>query len=120
MRHVIIALAVVAHAAPVQAGQTAYWDGTGCTIHLTPGQAHVAELHCHNARTAGLEPITGYMEDGGVGVSLTVDHTGEPAIGQAPDEFIFMPDAGYWVEPPTLMIDELADGVAYVYEWTGS
>ena len=116
MRHVLQALAVVAHAAPAWAGQTAYWDGTGCTLRLVEGRAHVAEMDCHNRLNAANTFVSADLEAGGLLVTLTIVH--EP--GDSPDWFhIAVPD-GYWADPSQFELPENEGRVVLIYEWTGS
>lgn len=102
-------------ALPAHAQDTAMWNGTGCTLIPVDGQAHVAELRCHNALTGGVPLTEGAMIAGGLIVGLSIDHQS----GDIPDTFMFAAPDGYAVVPPALVLNEHADGVAVVMPWTG-
>lgn len=110
-----IILASLAITIPAHAQDIADWNGTGCRLVPVDGQAHIAELRCHNALTGGQPFTEGAMIADGLIVGLSIQHEG----GDIPDTFTFTAPDGYAVIPPALVIDEHADGVAVVMPWMG-
>jgi hypothetical protein len=48
-----LAVILATIAAPDFASDSAMFGGTGCKLTLTPGQPHVAEVHCRNVLEGG-------------------------------------------------------------------
>lgn len=109
MRNVLIALAVVAQAAPAAAD-------TGCTLHLTPGRAHVAELHCVNRLADQVLATRLDLIEDGLRVGVVIFHED----GTIPDQFIVTVPDGFWADPADVEIMENREEVILIYEWTGS
>jgi hypothetical protein len=109
----LVALACLA--APAFAGPVADFGGTGCQIVLVSGQAHVAEVHCHNVETRGSAYDEGAIDTGGLVVGLTIWH----GPGDVPDRFTLTAPDGHVVQPDVLVLDEDTRGAALVYPWVG-
>lgn len=103
-------------ASPAFAGNTADFQGTGCTLVPVSGQAHVAELHCSNTHTSGAAFTEGAMTADGLTVNVAILH----GPGDIPDQFSFAPMPGFYADPPSMMLDEHTSGVVLIFEYVGS
>lgn len=97
------------------AGDTASWDGTGCTLVPIEGQDHVAEVRCTNVETRGDSFTIGDMGIEGLSVHLTILH----GPGGIPDYFTITPGPGFIALPPDMSLNENARGVAKIMPWIG-
>jgi hypothetical protein len=111
----IRAAALCLMASPAMADATLSWGGTGCTLALVTGAAHVAEVTCVNVQTSGASYTQGEMTINGLGVGLTVLH----GPGDIPDKFTISPPEGYIAVPNVLVLDEDTSGVVLIYQFLG-
>jgi hypothetical protein len=112
IRPAIIALC----AAPAFAGNVADFGGTGCKLVPVTGQAHVAEVQCHNVHTTGPAFDVGIMSANGIEVQVSIDH----GPGDEPDTLMVLPYDGYYAEPSVMVIREWDGETALIFEWVGS
>lgn len=112
MRHALLPLFL---ATPASAQSVADFGGTGCRLIPVEGQSQVADVICHNAVTSGEAWSEGAMVAGGLVVGLTISH----GPGDVPDIFTIIPPEGYVADPPVMVLDEHARGVAVIREWVG-
>jgi hypothetical protein len=97
-------------------GDTADFGGTGCQLVPVSGQAHVAEMRCHNVHTSGQSRDEAAVDAGGITVVLRVFH----GPGDSPDSFIALPPDGYFAEPPVLTLNEWQSGVIRILPFVGA
>lgn len=97
-------------------GDTANFGGTGCRLIPVTGQAHVAEVQCHNVHTMGAAFDDGVMEAGGLTVGLSVAH----GPGDEPDAFVITPGSGFYADPAVLVIPEWDGATALIFEFVGA
>ena len=103
--------AVIALAAlPANAQTAVNWGGTGCTIAIVTGQAHVAEIVCHNVLTGGVTHNRGVLMLDGQPVEIIA--TMGP--GDDPDRFEVIPPVGYTADPA---VDVPEGGQAIIRVW---
>ncbi len=95
-------------AGAVWGGDTADFGGTGCQLVPVAGQAHVAEMRCHNVHTSGQSRDEATVDAGGITVVLRVFH----GPGDSPD--------GYFAEPPVLTLNEWQSGVIRILPFVGA
>jgi RNA polymerase subunit RPABC4/transcription elongation factor Spt4 len=108
-----LALILATIAAPAFASDSAMFGGTGCKLTLTPGQPHVAEVHCRNILEGG-RPVNGAtLTADWLTVDLIIHH--QP--GDIPDRFEVIPPDGY--SAGAVEVQEGGEGVILVWEWVG-
>lgn len=103
-------------AIPSHAGDSAFWDKTGCNLVLIEGEAWVAEIQCVNFLTP-MSPsdVTAELQAGDLAVQLYLSQT----FGKTPDRFSVIPPTGYIASPPEIDVEEDGAGVIRLMPWLG-
>jgi hypothetical protein len=108
-----LALILATIAAPSMASDSAMFGNTGCKLTLTPGQAHVAEVHCRNILEGGRPVNAATLTADWLTVDLIIRH--QP--GDIPDRFEVIPPDGY--SAGAVDVPEDGEGVILVYPYLG-
>jgi hypothetical protein len=108
-----LAVILATIAAPAWASDSAMFGGTGCKLVLTPGQAHVAEVHCRNILEGGSPVNAATLTAGWLSVDLIIRH--QP--GDIPDRFEVIPPDGY--SGGAVNVPEDGEGVILILPYLG-
>lgn len=113
---VLAILAALFLASPLRAGDSAFWDKTGCSLVLIEGEAWVAEIRCVNFLTP-MSPsdVTAELQAGDLAVQLYLSQT----FGKTPDRFTVIPPTGYIASPPEIDVEEDGAGVIRLMPYVG-